>query len=171
MQPYAMMFFANPKLAQQALNDTMLARHIFETMPEAPYHPSHAGLPGAGLGLLDDITHKPCPLWTCHVLTRLILKRGNLALPWVVKDGRFNGGYQHSWLELNSQGYQLMVLDVYPWASFTGPSLLDMTSLSPWRTLFSTEEPEPDSSQREESFEREANIAVTCWDNQTSPDI
>jgi hypothetical protein len=73
---------------------------------------------------------------SCHHLARAVAACFPGAGARVV-DGRFNGGWEHSWLALPS-GW---LLDVYPIARGDGTCvLLDARSGSPWRGLYVEED-------------------------------
>lgn len=73
---------------------------------------------------------------TCHEACAALAAR----FPGLLhRRGRFNGGWEHSWLVLRHRPEVL--IDPYPWACASGPVLLTTAGMSPWRFLY-VEEPD-----------------------------
>lgn len=68
---------------------------------------------------------------TCHT----VCQRLAYAFPmqFRVATGQF-ASFDHSWLAFKSDPE--VIIDAYPWACASGPILLTLTDLSPWRFLY-----------------------------------
>lgn len=68
----------------------------------------------------------------CHEVCRRIAKQ--VPREFEHWRGKFNGGWDHSWLVFRHDPFVL--IDPYPWACASGPLLLTTQAMSPWRFLY-----------------------------------
>lgn len=72
---------------------------------------------------------------SCHDYCQELASK-NKDLIW--RKGKFNG-HDHSWL-ICAENTDILI-DACPWASGSGPILLTLASLSPWKSLYKENEP------------------------------
>ncbi|MFZ2586505.1 MAG: hypothetical protein WAZ18_00030 [Alphaproteobacteria bacterium] len=154
----------NLAFTHKAMDDFHTVVRFFNALPEPTFQPASVDKDYAGLGYKDE------PVWTCHALARAAVWTRQLQLPWCVVDGHYGlpmknkaypPGYSHSWLEVRDTTYLTRyVLDVYPWATLSGPTLVDISGLSPQRHLYHAMEY---PLEVRNTLQNEAREALLAW--------